>query len=174
NKVKDAINYEILVGYEGAPRSFATIPVRGRKITISSRTDRDIVFQVRSVRAGSVKSDYSAPVVLGNTKSKSNRKSNGTSNFLSPIEVSESVSFDDLTVFPNPTNGEITIKYEAKDTLVNIRIYDIQRHITKQAILHSRSVEHRIDLSTLSDGIYLMTLTEDGVQIMSERIIKTK
>ncbi|MUV04909.1 T9SS type A sorting domain-containing protein [Flavobacterium rakeshii] len=74
-------------------------------------------------------------------------------------------SFNGFTVYPNPTNGSITVKFE--NSVNQFGIYDVTG---KQLISIPNTTNHetQIDLSNLAPGIYF--LTADGAPI--QKIVK--
>lgn len=73
-----------------------------------------------------------------------------------------------LTIYPNPTNGFIKIKSFVN--IQNISLYDLNGRILKK-INNSNSNEETIDLSSFSDGVYLLEVqTELGKTI--NKIVK--
>ncbi len=78
-----------------------------------------------------------------------------------------------LSVYPNPSAGLFTIDLSNfKFTEANINIYDLQgRLISSENINSENELIHTIDLSTLENGVYIMTInSESGIQ--SVRLIK--
>ncbi|MEE1899614.1 T9SS type A sorting domain-containing protein [Flavobacterium rakeshii] len=74
-------------------------------------------------------------------------------------------SFNGFTVYPNPTNGSITVKFD--NSVNQFGIYDVTG---KQLISIPNTTNHetQIDLSNLAPGIYF--LTADGAPI--QKIVK--
>jgi hypothetical protein len=72
---------------------------------------------------------------------------------------------NNLSVYPNPTNGQLTIEAES---IENITITNLQGQIILSKIINANSAE--LDLSTYSNGIYLIKVeTNKGVRI--EKIV---
>jgi hypothetical protein len=78
---------------------------------------------------------------------------------------------NNIQIFPNPVNYSFTFSYnQTMGTLVSYTISDISGSIiTKQNI---SSLDQNVDISNLSNGIYLLTFNSiDGIPI-TKRIIK--
>lgn len=81
---------------------------------------------------------------------------------------SESINLihdDRLAIYPNPTTGKITIEYPLKDIKV------VFFNIYGQQILESNS--KIVDISSFSDGIYIMKIYDSNIQLIGcEKITK--
>ena len=76
-----------------------------------------------------------------------------------PVAVEETKS-EQLTVYPNPTNG--TIYFE--NQLTDVAIYDIAG-----SLVYSQSVaEQSINLSSLTAGTYILTAKSEGAIIITK------
>lgn len=74
-----------------------------------------------------------------------------------PSDISEYTAAIPMTIFPNPTEGYITITQDGKLLQGQIKITDITgREVLIKVLTGSPSVE--IDISTLSDGLYHLHL----------------
>lgn len=72
----------------------------------------------------------------------------------------EEVLTDQISVFPNPTNGQITLELGAV-TVASIRIYDARGRLLEA--LNQCPGNCRIDLGMFENGMYqLVILTEEG------------
>jgi photosystem II stability/assembly factor-like uncharacterized protein len=71
-----------------------------------------------------------------------------------------------ITIYPNPTNGQISIK--TTETINNITITDISGRIIE---VDTRNAEY-IDVSELGSGIYLMSIELDSGKALYEKFIK--
>ena len=71
-----------------------------------------------------------------------------------------------LTIFPNPNNGEFTINYNVlKRAKVNVSIYDMNGNLITTVVeinnQHNGKYQIPVNLSGLSNGIYLVSLIID-------------
>ena len=86
------------------------------------------------------------------------------------ITVDGCASVDDnnlngLTIFPNPTNGLVTIQFEGNDAIATI--VDLAGKTIVKATIQSNET---IDISYLNAGTYLLTINVNG-SVSTERII---
>ncbi len=92
-----------------------------------------------------------------------------------PVAISEWIENEDLNVYPNPSNGLISVStsqthfISGKTTLV---VYDNQGKMVLQKDVPNPN-ELKIDLSSQVNGVYFLRLT-DGTHIVSKKIILNK
>ena len=85
-----------------------------------------------------------------------------------PISISTEKFEDNIVVYPNPTTGELNIRYEALGTGCGIEIYDVMGRMvytSTRPLVHSSTIT--IDISHLQSGMYYL---KTGNRI--EKIIK--
>jgi uncharacterized surface protein with fasciclin (FAS1) repeats len=81
------------------------------------------------------------------------------------------VSSDDLKVFPNPAEDEIFIQAgNGFGTVANLKIYDLSGQLVKA--FSELSVNRAVNVSDLSNGIYLFYITIDGQTFIDKVIVK--
>jgi hypothetical protein len=84
-----------------------------------------------------------------------------------------------LTVFPNPSNGQLNINFEnAIDSKYNVEVFDIYgKLIYKQEVLNATgnvfNTEINLSNLNLSNGLYLINVNSDN-QNTSQRIVIEK
>lgn len=80
-----------------------------------------------------------------------------------PLSSNDFVAFNNLSVYPNPSNSQFTVELELDATNdVTIDIVNIVGQVVKSVDLGTRSVglnREYIDVNDLSEGIYFMNLT---------------
>jgi hypothetical protein len=83
-----------------------------------------------------------------------------------PIGVEETRVNNEITLFPNPASGSVTVRVDAANAVIeNVEIIDITGKTVATAEAHGLS-EKRIDINALSKGIYLVrTTTNQGVSL---------
>lgn len=79
---------------------------------------------------------------------------------------------DRVSIFPNPSNGNVTIK-NAGVALKNIAVSDINGRIISTIDLNGATNDKTLDLtSLLSSGIYFMTISSENTSTVKKLIIK--
>jgi agmatine/peptidylarginine deiminase len=81
------------------------------------------------------------------------------------------MSVSDVTIYPNPTTGELTIE-SGKSEIENVEIFDIVGK--KQLSYHfiSSSSHHNINISHLNNGVYFAKITNNLGQSVVKKIVK--
>ncbi len=80
--------------------------------------------------------------------------------------------FDEFKVFPNPSEGEFTIKFQSEETSdVDVLVYDLLgRKVMKKTFRNqSNSFEEKLDLQNVSGGIYMLSVKR-GNKMSSHKI----
>ena len=91
---------------------------------------------------------------------------------LVPLSVT-SFTLDELKVFPNPNNGEFTLKLAAVSQEVNVEVYDIRgRRIYEQAFDGNGGVNENINLNHVQSGMYILNVTDGFKQATRKIIVK--
>ena len=81
-----------------------------------------------------------------------------------PINITEFITNQNITVFPNPTRGKLTINNEQL-TINNIEIYDVYgRNLTPQT--SNLSPHTSLDISHLKAGIYFLKIDNQTFKII--------
>jgi hypothetical protein len=83
----------------------------------------------------------------------------------------------ELNIYPNPSNGEFTIKYLVKKrTNVLLEIYDMKGILIKTVVDVSNQYEGNyhipVNLSELPNGIYLVNLIKDDKKFVERLVIE--
>ncbi len=84
------------------------------------------------------------------------------------------IAFQNLAVWPNPTNGMVNISFESDlNELLTIQLYDIQGRVLKQVKSDTSvgNVSQTLDVSSLPVGVYVLKMSQGNKQYNS-KIIK--
>ncbi len=89
--------------------------------------------------------------------------------FLLTIQAGEKLglSQESIVVYPNPTDSYVQFDWEDQSEKL-IRIYDYQGKISKEFRV---STERRIDVSTLPDGNYVLSIERERVKVASFKLV---
>ena len=101
------------------------------------------------------------------TKNSCNKVSGCTN--ISTVGMNEKTTISFFQVYPNPSNGLVTISSTLSSAPGSVKVYDL----TGQLILNTELKEktNQIDLSGYSNGIYLLELEQNGA-LSRTRLIK--
>jgi len=82
-------------------------------------------------------------------------------------------SIENLKIFPNPSNGHITISNINNIELKTIEVYSVLGKLVKQVQLTQNSSKINLDLSKFNNGIYLVKLlSNNGVSKIEKLLIQ--
>jgi len=84
--------------------------------------------------------------------------------YVSPVGITENDNSLNYSIFPNPTNGIVTIKIDGLAGNLDLQIVNIQGKVirTEEIINNKQSYTQDIDLSIYPKGIYLVKLTNNN------------
>jgi hypothetical protein len=94
---------------------------------------------------------------------------------VSSIEEAAASSFDELKVFPNPTNGLIRLSLQLdQQRSIQLAIYNqFGQQIERRNLGEVQLLEQQIDLSAQPAGVYFLRLLSEGEQ-RTVRVVKTR
>lgn len=86
-------------------------------------------------------------------------------------EVQETNGIDEMTVYPNPTEGNLRICFptEMRKTYANYKIYDLNGVMLCESTINSDEMD--VDLGAFPSGIYLLRIIS-GEDMYSRIIVK--
>ncbi|MCG8701591.1 MAG: sulfatase-like hydrolase/transferase, partial [Bacteroidales bacterium] len=74
-----------------------------------------------------------------------------------------------LSIYPNPSNGELTIKLNASDELVSYTLYNLSGQVVTEGLISS-SIQ--IDLKGMNKGVYLFKHKLNGISTVEKIILQ--
>ncbi|WP_346882279.1 spondin domain-containing protein [uncultured Algibacter sp.] len=80
----------------------------------------------------------------------------------SVLSNNDVTKIEDISIFPNPTHGEINISNVKDINLKAIEVYDFLGRLVKNIPVKSNSNKIKADLSSLNKGGYLLNLKSDN------------
>ncbi|WP_367392868.1 T9SS type A sorting domain-containing protein [Lewinella sp. LCG006] len=87
-------------------------------------------------------------------------------------ETSLVQSTNEVKVFPNPTDGLTTVKWEEAGGFTQVSIMDVNGRVLIQEALDPSDYVMQIDMSRLSSGVYLLLLSTNTGELVSKRIVR--
>ena len=95
-----------------------------------------------------------------------------TFNVCMPVNVDEPENVE-LNIFPNPTTAFIQVELsEMTGKEIQLQLHNVMGEILLNQSLDRTQTSLHVDLSHLSEGIYLVSILENGQNIASKRIVK--
>lgn len=91
---------------------------------------------------------------------------------LAPVLSTESFDFEEFSLFPNPNNGDFTIKFKSSSSNdIKINVYDMRgRAMMEKSYFNSGNFNQNISLNNVEAGIYLVSII-DGPKKIVKRIV---
>lgn len=90
-----------------------------------------------------------------------------------PTSIKEFASIDRLAVYPNPSNGDVTISYNANDAVnVTVEIVDITGKVVFSEALGNVSVGEQnlsLDLQSFNSGFYFVNI-KTNTEVTSQKL----
>lgn len=88
-------------------------------------------------------------------------------------KTGEALDENAIRLFPNPTSGAFTLEFRgAVPKSGNVQILDLYGRMVGKEHLPSGQLTHQLSVATLPSGMYFVQVTEGGVPIWAERIVK--
>lgn len=84
----------------------------------------------------------------------------------------DDVSFNDFTLYPNPNNGDFTVRFTSvTGSQIKVAVYDIRgRQLLNSAYANTGAFEQNLSLGTAEAGVYLVQV-QDGERSITKKII---
>jgi len=83
-----------------------------------------------------------------------------------PITAIEDFAVSTISIYPNPTTGQLRIKnYELRENTV-LKIYNIVGQVVFTSAVSPHSPETTIDISPLANGMYFLKINEKTVKFV--------
>jgi hypothetical protein len=79
------------------------------------------------------------------------------------------LTIDNVSIYPNPTNGFITINSEESSSGFDYNIYDIMGKLIKNS---NAEYGEQINISGLDNGDYFIKIINTDGEVVSKKIIK--
>ncbi len=86
----------------------------------------------------------------------------------------DSFNFENFSIFPNPNNGNFTIKFDSgSNAKINISVNDLQgRKVLEKKYINSGFFSENLQLDNVQKGIYLVTIKDGEKQIIKKIIVE--
>jgi hypothetical protein len=69
---------------------------------------------------------------------------------------------DRLTVFPNPSAGQVTLISRANSSIMYVEVYNLTGNLLYQKEYHDAVLQRNLNLSSLDPGLYILKATSDS------------
>ena len=154
DKVAEAIGYELEIGFEGLPLSFALVPLSKKKVTVKAPADRVIVVRVRAICADGERSPYTRDFLI-TPDTKSNIHTGASIRSIDKINVSEIIVTEQQPLFPNPAGEFINVWYDGEGVEGQMTIFSRDGREVLKTALPGDTEYHEVNIEVLSRGMYM-------------------
>jgi len=171
--VDNAAQYIVEIRFVGSDRIVGRGRIRRSKVFIFAPPNREYEIQIKTVCQDGGESvftewfPFSTPAVGGLTAA----SGRDADNFIADVAI-ESIDNKTLTAYPNPVSDNLTVNYTITAESGQLEIF----HISGQKVWENRLAKgeniHQVDLSNLTEGIYLLKISEKGNTPITKRIVK--
>lgn len=99
---------------------------------------------------------------------------NGQVHYTAPIQVDAHHSEPEFLLFPNPSNGLVSLYYRhplVSDD-VSIQVYDLQGKLVTQKALDRTFAEQQLDLTGMDPGLYLVNIVSGGFRQCARLVLE--
>ncbi len=93
---------------------------------------------------------------------------------LSPVLSTESYDFEDFSLFPNPNNGEFTLKFKSASTNdIKINVHDMRgRQVYEKSFSNTGAFNQNINLEKVQSGIYLVSISDGNTKTVKRIVVQ--
>ncbi len=92
------------------------------------------------------------------------------------LDVEETTATNSIEVFPNPSKGEFWLDINMSNSKnATVEVFDYSgRKIIAEHISSDNFYAYRIDMSTFSNGVYILKVTADNGKVFTNKMVKTQ
>ncbi len=123
------------------------------------------------IQVGLVATNATANSTLTATFANVSFGSSGNNLAILPAGLAETAPVPvDFSVFPNPTNGEVTVDLSAYENRpIRLEVYDLMGKVL--LVLETETMNKPLDLSAFQNGIYLIRVKAEGLPDATKRVV---
>ena len=170
--VPNAIMYRVQIRFKGMDRWLATATIRSSRVFIFAPSNRAYEYRIQTI-CESGESEYTSVFEWFTSEDGGllSAESRNSADFKADVTI-EDIATSTFEAFPNPVNDYLQLIYTPTTDKAMLQVYHVSGKQVLEQPLAKDQVYHSIDMQTLSDGIYMLTITEKGKRIQSQRVIK--
>lgn len=171
DRVPNAKRYRLQLRFKGMDQWIVTALLRSTYAFIYAPSNRDYEYRIQTICEDG-DSEYTS-VFEWSTSDNGlvSAESRNADDFKADITIDDEVALN-FEAFPNPTNDLLQIAYKANSDKTRLILHHVSGKKVFDQLLVQDQLYHRINLQSLSEGIYLLSIKEKGKQILSQKVIK--
>ncbi len=170
--VPNAARYLIEIRFTGRTRIVGRGLIRRSRVHIFAPSGRDYEFQIRTICADGSESPFTDWIPFSTPDNAvATAESRNAETFLADISIDE-IATKELIAFPNPVSDLLQINYTITEETAVLELFHISGKKVTQQTLSNTTNNHELNMSSYSNGLYLMTITENGKAPITKRIVK--
>ncbi len=171
DRVPNAEMYRLQIRFKGTDGWIVTANVRSTKVFIHAPSNRDYEYRIQTICEDG-DSEYTS-VFEWSTADNGlvSAESRNADDFKADITINDEVVLN-FEAFPNPANDLLQVAYKANSDKAQLLIHHVSGKKVFDQLLVKDQLYHQVNLQSLSEGIYLLSIKEKGKQILSQKVIK--
>ena len=168
--VSNAIMYRIQIRFSGMDRYLITALIRSSRVNVFAPDNRDYEYRIQTICADG-ESEFTE-VFSWSTSGEGlvTAESRNADAFKADIIIDNEVA-PMFEAFPNPVNDLLQVAYTAEAEKTQLQIHHVSGKKVFEQILTKDQTYHQLNLQSLSEGIYMLTIKEKGKQMQSLSLI---
>ena len=169
--VPNAISYRIQIRFSGMERFIATAVIRSSRVFVFAPDNRDYEYRIQTICADGESEFTDIFSWSTSTDGLVAATSRNADDFKADIIIENEVA-PIVEAFPNPVNDLLQVTYAAESENTQLQIHHVSGKKVFEQILVRDQTYHQLNLQSLSEGIYMLTIKEKGKPMQSLRVIK--
>ena len=169
--VPNAKMYRVQIRFKGMDRWLVTATIRSSKVSVFAPNNREYEYRIQTICEDG-ESEYTQ-VFEWSTSGNGlvSAESRNSDDFKADVTI-EDIATSTFEAFPNPVNDYLQLNYTPTTDKAMLQVYHVSGKQVLEQPLTKDQAYHSIDMQALSEGIYMLTVTEKGKRMQSQRVIK--
>ena len=168
--VTGADAYRIQIRLAGQDRWIFNSTIRRTSVSISGPSN-SYEYHIQAI-CGGEESEFSPILPLVISRNFTGAESRSASG-IADIVIAETSNNSEFRLYPNPVSTILSVQYEVAFGKANAQVHHLSGQLIYQTTLAEGNLTNQIDVAGFEDGIYLITIKEEGEIPVVKKFIKT-
>ena len=168
--VTGADAYRIQIRLAGQDRWIFNSTIRRTSVSISGPSN-SYEYHIQAI-CGGEESEFSPILPLVISRNFTGAESRSASG-IADIVIAETSNNSEFRLYPNPVSTILSVQYEVAFGKANVQVHHLSGQLIYQTTLAEGNLTNQIDVAGFEDGIYLITIKEEGEIPVVKKFIKT-